>query len=50
MRIDGVVDSVPDLRLKRIKCVAMEGLIEEEKSADNKLSTLAESGINKKAK
>lgn len=107
-RIDGVVDSIPDLRLKRIKCVAMEGLIEEgqevidgidkgpvrdagliaaaqkvehyeiaaygtlctlaellgyreakkllgqtleeEKSADNKLSTLAESGINNKAK
>ncbi|WP_435945278.1 ferritin-like domain-containing protein [Dryocola sp. BD586] len=107
-RIDQVVDSIPDFRLKRMKCVAMEGLIEEgqevidsvdkgpvrdagliaaaqkvehyeiasygtlctladmlgykeaktllgqtleeEKSADNKLTTLAESGINQKAK
>ena len=107
-RIDQVVDSIPELRLKRIKCVAMEGLIEEgqelidavdkgtvrdagliaaaqkvehyeiaaygtlctlaemlgyndaktllgqtleeEKSADKKLTTLAESGINLSAK
>jgi ferritin-like metal-binding protein YciE len=28
-RIDGVVESIPDLKLRRIKCVAMEGLIEE---------------------
>lgn len=107
-RIDQVVESIPDLRLKRIKCVAMEGLVEEgqeiidgvdkgavrdagliaaaqkvehyeiaaygtlctlakmlgyqeaknllgqtleeEKSADSKLSTLAESGINQDAK
>jgi len=28
-RIDQVVDSVPDLKIKRMKCVAMEGLIEE---------------------
>lgn len=107
-RIDQVVDSIPEFRLKRIKCVAMEGLIEEgqelidavdkgtvrdagliaaaqkvehyeiaaygtlctlaemlgyndaktllgqtleeEKSADKKLTTLAESGINLSAK
>ncbi|MCT4703662.1 ferritin-like domain-containing protein [Enterobacteriaceae bacterium H20N1] len=107
-RIDQVVDSIPEFRLKRMKCVAMEGLIEEgqevidsvdkgavrdagliaaaqkvehyeiasygtlctlaemlgyreaktllgqtleeEKSADNKLTTLAESGINQNAK
>lgn len=106
-RIDKVIDSVPDLRLRRVKCVAMEGLIEEgaeiideiekgpvrdagliaaaqkvehyeiaaygtlvtladqlgyteakkllaetldeEKSADSKLTTIAESGVNKKA-
>ena len=28
-RIDQVVESVPELKLRRIKCVAMEGLIEE---------------------
>jgi len=28
-RIDKVVDSVPELKLRRIKCVAMEGLVEE---------------------
>lgn len=28
-RIDQVVDSEPDLKIKRMKCVAMEGLIEE---------------------
>lgn len=28
-RIDKVVESVPELKLRRIKCVAMEGLIEE---------------------
>lgn len=107
-RIDQVVDSIPELRIKRMKCVAMEGLIEEgqevidgvdkgavrdagliaaaqkvehyeiaaygtlctladmlgyreakkllgqtleeEKSADNTLSALAESGINQSAK
>lgn len=107
-RIDRVVDSIPEFSLKRMKCVAMEGLIEEgqevidsvdkgsvrdagliaaaqkvehyeiaaygtlctlaemlgyndakqllgqtleeEKSADNKLTTLAESGINQDAK
>ncbi|MTD37983.1 DUF892 family protein [Erwinia sp. CPCC 100877] len=107
-RIDQIVESIPEFRLKRIKCVAMEGLIEEgqevidsvdkgavrdagliaaaqkvehyeiasygtlrtladmlgyrdakalldetlteEKSADNKLTTLAESGINQNAK
>ncbi|RKQ38081.1 ferritin-like domain-containing protein [Enterobacter sp. R1(2018)] len=107
-RIDQVVESIPEFRLKRMKCVAMEGLIEEgqevidsvdkgpvrdagliaaaqkvehyeiasygtlstladmlgykeaktllgqtleeEKSADNKLTTLAESGINQNAK
>ena len=107
-RIDQLVESIPEFRLKRMKCVAMEGLIEEgqevidsiekgavrdagliaaaqkvehyeiaaygtlctladilgyaeaktllgqtleeEKSADNKLTTLAESGINQNAK
>ncbi|WNN46833.1 ferritin-like domain-containing protein [Siccibacter colletis] len=106
-RIDQVVESVPELKLRRIKCVAMEGLVEEgaevieevekgpvrdagliaaaqkvehyeiaaygtlvtlaqqlgykdaqkllaatleeEKSTDVKLTTIAESGVNKKA-
>ncbi|UYU30211.1 YciE/YciF ferroxidase family protein [Siccibacter colletis] len=106
-RIDQVVESVPELKLRRIKCVAMEGLVEEgaevieevekgpvrdagliaaaqkvehyeiaaygtlvtlaqqlgykdaqkllaatleeEKSTDVKLATIAESGVNKKA-
>uniref|UniRef100_UPI0021A2AB14 YciE/YciF ferroxidase family protein n=1 Tax=Escherichia coli TaxID=562 RepID=UPI0021A2AB14 len=46
-RIDQVVESESNLKIKRMKCVAMEGLIEEAKEGANKqvISSQADSLI-----
>lgn len=46
-RIDQIVEQEPDIKIKRMKCVAMEGLIEEAKEGANKqvISSQADSLI-----